>query len=67
MGLAIILIIIYFVIAYIIADEFYWVAVQKGYEDRRFFWYCFLFGIAGYLLVIALPENKSEEKSMTCD
>ena len=42
---------------WLIASEFYAVVEKKGYEDRKYFWYCFFFGVVGYLLVIALPDR----------
>ena len=42
----------------IICQEFYAVAEQKGYADKKYFWYSFIFGLVGYLLVIALPDKK---------
>ena len=50
-------------IRYIICKEFYAVANQKGYNDKKYFWYGFLFGLAGYLLVIALPNKNNLNKS----
>ena len=53
--LAIAAFIILTLIDHILAKEFYFVAQQKGYTDRKYYWYCFCFTIIGYLLVIALP------------
>lgn len=48
-------------IQFFIATEFYKVAKEKGYDSKKYLWIPFLFGIVGYLLVIALPnKNKSE-------
>lgn len=49
---------------WIIANEFFNVAKSKGYSENKYLWYCFLFGFIGYLLVIALKDNKptSENK-----
>lgn len=44
----------------IISEQFYRCAVAKGFEERKYFWYSFLFGLAGYLLVIALPDRGDE-------
>lgn len=57
-------------IDYLIANEFYNIARQKGYETKKYFWFCFWLGIVGYLMVIALPNLKAnvpvkEEKSST--
>ena len=56
--LAIAAFIILTLIDHILAKEFYFVAQQKGYTDRKYYWYCFCFTIIGYLLVIALPYKK---------
>ena len=43
-----------------IAECFYNIAYEKGFEERRYFWIPFIFGIIGYLLVIALPDRGCE-------
>lgn len=50
-------VIIGLIISYIFANEFFAIATKKGYNDSKYFWYCFLFGIAGYLMVVALPQK----------
>lgn len=42
----------------IIAACFADVAREKGFEENHYFWMCFIFGIAGYLLVVALPDKR---------
>ena len=42
-----------------IAYEFSAAANAKGYPEAKYFWYSFLFGIVGYLLVIALPDKRN--------
>lgn len=59
MGLFI-LFIVALVISYVIATEFSTIAQQKGYDERKYFWFCFLFGIAGYLMVVALPKKEKK-------
>ena len=44
-------------IDYLLAREFYKAAFMKGWADRKYFWLAFFFGIAGYLLVAALPDR----------
>lgn len=46
-------------IDYLIAKEFYFAAQVKGYPEKKYLWICFFLGIAGYLLVIALPNRAS--------
>ena len=47
------------IIDYIIAQEFQQIANQKGFNERKYFWYSFLLGFAGWIMVIALPDRKS--------
>ena len=54
----ILLIIIVLVIWYYIATQFYEVAEEKGYSNKKYLWITFLLGIIGCLLVIALPDRK---------
>ncbi len=42
----------------LISNEFKQIANYKGYEEPKIFWYCFLFGLVGYLMVIALPDRE---------
>lgn len=44
-------------LALYLADQFYEVAKEKGFTDRKYFWICFWLGAIGYLLVIALPDR----------
>ena len=46
-----------------IAMQFSNAAKAKGYYQSRYFWLCFLFGLTGYLLVIALPDRNSAWKN----
>lgn len=55
--LSILLLIGLILFQYSIAMEFYKIAIMKGYEDRKYLWMSFAFGIVGYLLVIALPNK----------
>lgn len=57
--LAIVAILILFYIAY----QFYSVACDKGYNEMKYFWICFLLPIVGYMLVIALPDRGEKEQS----
>ena len=49
--------VLYIVIAFLLANEFSDVAAMKGHSDRKYFWFCFFFSILGYFLVIALPDR----------
>lgn len=51
------------VIQWIIAKEFAEAAADKGYTESKYFWYCFLFSIAGYMLVMALPSKEKTKKN----
>lgn len=45
------------VLAYFTAKWFYGVAVEKGYNDKKYFWICFWLGYIGIPLIIALPDR----------
>lgn len=45
-----------------ISIEFCEIAEKKGYS-RRYFWYPFLLGITGYLLIIALPNQTADNQT----
>ena len=47
-------------IAVYLGNCFYEIACMKGFQDRRYFWIPVLFGAAGYLLVVALPDRKQK-------
>ena len=42
---------------YVISSFFAQAAEEKGYNEKKYFWISFWFGIVGYLLVIALPDK----------
>ena len=58
--IAAILLILAIVIRFYLADVFYSVACDKGYDSRKFFWIPFLFGVIGFILVAALPDRRDE-------
>lgn len=39
------------------AAVFSGIAEEKGYSPATYFWVCFLFGVAGYCVVAALPDQ----------
>lgn len=57
MFLAICGIVAVIVINAVLAWKFDQIAQLKGYDG--YFWYCFVFGIAGYLMVVALPTDNT--------
>ena len=46
------------VVAYFIGKEFEFIAKEKGYTSKRYFWWTFLFGLVGIPMVIALPDRR---------
>lgn len=50
-------VIIAIVIEWSIAKEFASIAADKGYSESRYFWFCFLLSIIGYLMVASLPDR----------
>lgn len=53
----VILAVVLLFVDYLVAGAFYDIAKMKGYNSRKYYWYCFFTGIAGYLMVIALPNK----------
>ncbi len=44
-------------IQYMIAQNFYFIACHKGYDDRKYFHFCFWLGVCGWIMVAALPDR----------
>ena len=57
LGIGILIAFVYFLFVGIIASWFSEAAREKGYSGAKYFWICFFFGVAGQLLVIALPDR----------
>ena len=47
----------------VVASQFSQIAEMKGHDGSKYFWFTFLFGICGMLMVIALPNNKTAENN----
>lgn len=58
MGWTILVIIVVVVLQIYFATSFASIAVDKGYEYKSHFWGCFIFGIVGFCMVAALPDQK---------
>jgi len=43
-----------------VSFKFAEIAEMKGYDRSTYFWWCFLCGLPGLLVVIALPERKQK-------
>ena len=50
-------IILYLCIAYFLAVQFAEAASEKGYNSSKYLWISLLFGVAGWILVCALPDR----------
>ncbi len=46
----------------IIANEMDRIAAIKGHPEKRWFWYCFFFGVAGWIMVAMLPDRGGSKK-----
>ena len=50
------------ILDYVIAVEMESIAENKGCKTpKRYFWFCFLLGLPGWLMVVALPNQKTEK------
>ena len=45
------------VLWYFVAAEFRRIAAMKGHDEARYFWWTFLLGPVGMLMVVALPQK----------
>ena len=52
---------IFIIARVIISDEFHSIAKLKWYTGSKYFVFSFLFGLAGWLIVVSLPEKRSTE------
>ena len=53
-------------INYIVAMKFAEIAEMKGHDGSTYFWFTFLLGVVGMLMVVALPaETRSNDKKST--
>lgn len=52
------------IINFLIAREFYHVAQAKGYDETKYLGIAFFVPIAGYLLVIALPNRANTQEQV---
>jgi hypothetical protein len=55
--IVIVSIVIALVIDYFVSKTFQEIAILKGHSEDKYFWFCFFLGVAGYLMVVALPTN----------
>ncbi|MBQ9685907.1 MAG: hypothetical protein IJV41_05060 [Oscillospiraceae bacterium] len=52
------------VISYFAAREFYKIAEDKGYHGRKYFWWAFLLPLVGYLLIVAMPDRGTNQRTV---
>ena len=48
----------YIITTFITAFGFAYIAGEKGYSKIGYWFWCFLFGIAGWIMVAALPDRR---------
>lgn len=49
--------IVMLVVQIIVTDRFCDITEAKGYPRNTYYWYCFLLGVVGYMMVLALPDR----------
>ena len=50
------IIVVALLINYFITCKFCDIASDKGHDGSKYFWWCFLLGTVGYIMVAALPD-----------
>lgn len=58
------LIAVVYIISWFAAKEFFKIAEDKGYNDRKYFWWTFLVLPVGALLIVAMPDRAQEQRSV---
>ena len=58
-------IVVALIIDYFIAKKFEEIAEMKGHIGSTYFWYTFIFGVVGMLMVIALPVQTAGDNHKT--
>ena len=56
----IVMIIVFIVFDVLIAAAFQEISEMKGYTERKYFWYSVFFTLAGWLMIVALPDRKQK-------
>ena len=47
------------VLDFFLAREFQRIAISKGWNGKKYFFFAFFLGLIGYLMVVALPDRGS--------
>lgn len=55
------------IISYFVAKSFWEISKMKGYSENKYFWWCFLGGICGWMMVIALPDKSAKTRAVSFD
>ena len=55
------------VLWYFVGKEFQRIAAMKGHEETRYFWWTFLMGPVGMMMVIALPQKAAAPEEVKPD
>lgn len=58
-AVGIVVFVIIMAVAFYVANEFYEIAVDKGYDDKKYLWWTFWLFPIGAAMVIALPDRKN--------
>ena len=57
-------VVIFFVVNWFAAGEFYKLAEDKGYHSRKYFWWAFLVPVVGYILIAAMPDRGVDQRTI---
>lgn len=52
---------------YNVGKEFQRIAAMKGHDEARYFWWTFLMGPVGMMMVIALPQKAAAPEEVKPD
>ncbi|MBR7184452.1 MAG: hypothetical protein IKD37_02470 [Clostridia bacterium] len=63
-GIIIVVALVYFSICLAAASKFADIAELKGHGRKPWFAWCFWFGLAGWLMVVALPDRSAPQQKI---
>ena len=61
------LLIVFYIVSWFAAGEFFTIAEDKGYHDKKYFWWTFLILPVGALLIVAMPDRGMEQRAVVND
>ena len=62
-----VLVVLIYGISWFAAGEFFKLAEDKGYHDKKYFWWTFLLLPVGALMIVAMPDRGLDQRAVVND